>query len=155
MQGMFMKRRKCKENVEKEGRSSKRRRKRKKSVIIKAMVIMLIILKPQRRRARLSPFSTCIARCIMEDYLCEEQSRRRKQKRVRNIFYGSVSEIICRTEGINEESKREIRFRFREKRSTKSSYWRRKLSLSCEIYRTKGTITRARKALTVYFWLRR
>jgi hypothetical protein len=37
-------------------------------------------------------------------------------KGVRNVLYGSVSDFICRTEEIDEESSREIRFRERKRK---------------------------------------
>jgi hypothetical protein len=53
---------------------------------------------------------------------------------VRNVFYGSVSKLICRTEEINKESQHKIRFPVREKHIKKAFCSRRKLSLSGKIY---------------------
>jgi hypothetical protein len=40
--------------------------------------------------------------------------RREEEEGVRNVLYGSVSDFICRTKEIDEESSREIRFRERK-----------------------------------------
>jgi hypothetical protein len=44
-----------------------------------------------------------------------EIQKRKWGKEVRNVLYGSVSDFICRTNEIDEESSREIRFRERER----------------------------------------
>jgi hypothetical protein len=69
----------------------------------------------------------------------------------RTVLYRSVSEFICRTVEINEESQHKIRFRVREKRIKTASRRRRKLSLSGKIYRPERKIIQENRALTLFF----
>jgi len=74
-----------------------------------------------------------------------------KHNSVRNVLYCTVSEFICRTVEINEESQHKIRFRVREKHIKKASRRRRKLSLSGKIYRPERKIIQENQALTLFF----
>ena len=75
-----------------------------------------------------------------------------EQSSVRNVLYCSVPEFIYRTEEINEESQHKIRFRAKERHVKKASYWRRKLSLSGEIYSPERKIIQESQAPTLYFF---